>query len=417
MKTHIKESDFVRNTRVRRSTEGDVFWVRDDELMVLDADVAQRVHALNFAELTLPDRLVDLLRRRKSIAVSWTEVRTAWLAQLQRMSDSDGIRRIEERMTALLDVRVGRPLDLVWAMQDVVTQSLIPTVVAALRPSDLAHIVRDQTMKLRRLMAPAHQRETLLGLTRSTWVQIAAGWVVRRELRDRARGRRPRQLDLTDPVVDMLPRLGMDRAVDAVTTVLTAIAGPPGAVAACLAYELTRRSDWCARLGEELVGLTPEEFYAAPARVAPLTHRFVKETLRVWSPPLFLTRSVRTDIEADGVHIKEGQHYHASTYFIHHDAHHWRDAETFDPDRWRPGAAHGPCSGAAYVPFGWSPTACIGANLGTIQLMVLCRLLCTRYRVDVSDPDAVHVFLGSVPVPVDFRGSLARRVATGETRA
>jgi cytochrome P450 len=191
--------------------------------------------------------------------------------------------------------------------------------------------------------------------------------------------------------------------------VLTAIAGPPGASAACLLYELTRRPDWAARLASELEPLQPAELYEAPTRVAPITHRLVKETLRMWSPPLLMTRAVRTGIDLDQAQLKTGQRYFLSAYLIHHDPRHWREPDTFDPDRWLHGAAHGPCAGANYVPFGWAPKTCIGAGLGTTQLIVFCHLLCTRYHVQVSDPEAVRMALAAVPLPLDFRGTITRR--------
>ncbi|HVR10172.1 MAG TPA: cytochrome P450, partial [Thermoanaerobaculia bacterium] len=244
---------------------------------------------------------------------------------------------------------------------------------------------------------------------RAIFIQVAGGLVVRRELRGRRAGRRPRQLDLADPIVDLLPVLGMDRAVDAVTAVLTAIAGPPGASAACLIYELSRRPDWAARLAAELGPVAPAELYNAPTRLAPVTHRFVKETLRMWSPPLLLSRAARTAIDLDAAHLEAGQRYFLSAHLIHHDPRHWPDPDTFDPDRWLPGSDRGGCPASSYVPFGWSPRTCIGASLGTAQLIVLCHLLCTRYRIEVSDPAAVRMALVAVPLPLHFQGTITRQ--------
>jgi cytochrome P450 len=144
-------------------------------------------------------------------------------------------------------------------------------------------------------------------------------------------------------------------------------------------------------------------------RAAPVTHRFVKEALRMWSPPLFLTRSARTDIDLGQACLKAGQRYFVSPYLVHHDPKHWKDAETFDPDRWVPDAPHGPTSGASYVPFGWAPTTCIGAGLGTAQLILLCHFMCTRYRIQVHEPQAVRMVLAAVPLPQSFQGTLTRR--------
>lgn len=407
MITPPEETELVGEMRARNRAEGGVFWAGDDMLAVFDAEAAQRANAINFRDLTLPDKLADVVRGRAGDPVSWKGVRAAWIAQLRRLADAEGIGQLDGRMAGLLEERLGRPLDLVWGIQEVCTQALVPVVVAGLSPADTARVLRDQTIKLERLLALERPRETLWKEIRSILIQVSAGSVVRRELRGRAKGRRPRRLDLTDPVVDMLPELGIDRAVDAVTALLTAIAGPPGSVAASLVYELTRRPGWAARMAGELAPIPPADLHNP--RVAPVTHRFVKEALRMWSPPMFMTRPVRTDIDLGQVCLKTGQRYLASPYLIHHDPQHWKDPDTFDPDRWLPEAEHGPRCPASYVPFGWAPTTCIGAGLGTSQLMLLCHLLCTRYRVEVEDPEAVRMALAAVPMPLSFRGTITRR--------
>lgn len=404
-----EEQDFVRELRTRSQTEGGIFWAEKDVLGVFEPETAQKLNALNFHDMTLPDKLADLLQGRAGDPVSWKQVRNTWLAQMRHLATPERLQQLSEGMSALLDARLGRPLDLMWVGQEVSTYAMLPTVVSGLSARDAARIQRDQRYKLARLVALEPPRPSFWKELRSIAIQVSAGLVVRRELNGRAKGRRPRQVDLTDPIVDMLPALGMDRAVDAVTSVLTAVAGPPGAVAASLLYELTHRPDWAARLTEELGALAPEELYAAPTRAAPVTYRFVKETLRKWSPPIFLTRPVQTDIELEKVSLKKGQRYFASPYLIHHNPEHWKDPETFDPDRWLPNAENGPKAGSSYVPFGWAPTTCIGAGLGTMQLILLCHLVCTRYRIQLAEPDAARMLLAAVPMPIHFQGTISRR--------
>jgi cytochrome P450 len=336
-------------------------------------------------------------------------MRAVWIAQMRLLSNAEGLRRLAERMSTLLDERLDRPLDLVWTAQEVSGQALAPVVVDGLSPADTACILRDQTLKISHLLVTEASRETAWEKIRSVMIQIRAGLVVRRELRGRAAGRRPRRSDLADPIVDLLPELGMDRAVDAVTGVLTAIAGPPGAAAACLLYELTRRPDWEARLADELAAISLSELYTTPTRVAPATHRFVKETLRMWSPTPIVNRTVRSEIHHERACLKAGQSYLLSPDILHHDPRYWKDPETFDPDRWLHEAEAGDEAGACYVPFGWSPRGCIGAGLGTAQLILLCHLLCTRYRVRLAAPEAVRMALVSVPLPRNFQGVISRR--------
>ena len=68
-----------------------------------------------------------------------------------------------------------------------------------------------------------------------------------------------------------------------------------------------------------------------------------------------------------------------------------------------------PGTSEAHVPFGWSPRGCIGAGMGTAQLILLCHLMSTRYRIQLADPEAVRMALVSVPLPRSFRGTITRR--------
>lgn len=227
--------------------------------------------------------------------------------------------------------------------------------------------------------------------------QFRAGLAVRAEIRGRARGTRPRHYDLTDLVVDLLDRLRADRAAEAVTTVLTAIAGPPGAAAASPVYELVRHPRWVATIAAEMSGVDDAEFVATPQNTAPLTARFVREVLRLWSPPLFLTRMVRKEIAVpDGV-LLPGQHYLLSPYMIHHDPRNWPDPDIFDPDRWLPDNTGRRAAGTHYLPFGFAPMSCIGAGMGLVVLMLLCRLLRTRYRIEPDLP-VPPVVLAAIPL-------------------
>ncbi|MFG2792778.1 cytochrome P450 [Streptomyces sp. NPDC048419] len=94
---------------------------------------------------------------------------------------------------------------------------------------------------------------------------------------------------------------------------------------------------------------------------------------------------------------------------MHRDERVWKQPDVFDPDRFLAGAAHGPKDRTCYVPFGWAPKKCIGANLGTFQLMALCHLLCTRYRLRVDSTDEITMALRFAPVPEHFLGRLALR--------
>lgn len=409
-----EQREFIQTLRSRYEAEGGVFWVGDGELGVFDPELARQVHTHNMGDRPLGDRLVDVLRRRTSPPMTWERVRGAWLGQLRALAGAPTVAGLDARMRAVLDARLDQDVDLVWLSHEAMIRAIVPVIISGLSPRALGAVHADLIGKIRHLLAtaePGHRDDARRA--QSPLVQIRAGLAVRAELRGRARGRRPERLDLTGPIVrDLLPELGMDRAVDAVTAMLTAVAGPPGSAAACVLYELHRQSDWAGMLGEEHAELSDEEFHLSPTRSAPATHRFVKEVLRLWSPPFMLARVVHRETEVAGHVLHPGQLYLLSAFLVHHDPAHWTDPESFDPDRWLADAAPGPGPGPRerppYIPFGWAPTSCVGASLGTTQLMLLCRLLTTRYRMTPRPGGEPRMMVAAVPTPVGFRGRISR---------
>ena len=405
----VVEVGAVQEFRRRCQAEGQVFWARDDVLAVLDAQTAQRVEATNYADLTMLDGFADVLRQRTSEPVTWDRLRTAWLAQMRNLTSAPRLRRLAQLMEQLLDAQAGRHQDLVWLAERAVVEPLVPAIIAGLKPRAHKRVVREVMSKVAWVLADVDlHRIGRWNSLRMNAYQLTAGWEVRRELKGRVNGRRPRQQDLTDPVVDMVPELGLDRAVDSVTALLTAITGSPGAAATCLFFEWSRQQAWRARLEAELNGMALDALCESPVRLAPMTTRFVKEILRIYSSPPVVSRTARTDISQGQACLKTGQHYLLSSFFVHHDANSWADPDVFNPDRWLADGRQ-PCPHGSYVPFGWAPKACIGANLGMAQLIILTHLLCTRYRLEVTDPEQAKVCFASVVRPVNFMGSVSRR--------
>ncbi|MFI6558987.1 cytochrome P450 [Streptomyces sp. NPDC050534] len=407
MTTPQHPEDFLRFMRMRSAREDGIFWVDDQRLGVFEPEAARRVSATNWQRFVMHDRLVDMVLRRRSAEMRWSRIRSAWMTQMHALATAEHHGALADRMERIMDARVGEDVDLTMLMQDVTLRSLLPVALTGLTSAEAELVRRDLEMKLLRLVSPDPG---------STWhhlrfisVQMRSGLVVRRVLRQRASGRRRREADLADPFVDLLPELGMDRALDVVTAVLTAIGGPPGTAAASLLYEFVRNPDWQQRLSEELNAVDPVEFRTRPTTAAPATHRFVKEVLRMWSPPLLLVRRSKFGFDLGNTRLDPGQWYLLSPHLIHRDERVWKQPDVFDPDRFLAGAPHGPKDRTCYVPFGWAPKKCIGANMGTFQLMALCHLLCTRYRLSVQHPDRITMALRFAPVPEKFRGRLTLR--------
>ncbi|WP_281557539.1 cytochrome P450 [Thalassomonas sp. RHCl1] len=411
-----KQSPFYQELEQRCKHEGGVFFLDNEQeaLAILEPGFARQVNAENYADLTLPDKLSDTLKGKSGCPFSWAEIRDSWFKSLHGHVQLDNLQQLFDEMCRLIEKRIDQELDLVVFAQEVIARSLLPVIIAELPDKAHALILADQNLKICPFTKEQPEPENFWQSVRGAMTQIRAGSAVRRELRARAKGTRPRQEDLLDPIVDMLPRLGIDRAVDAVTMILTAIAGPPGASASCLLYELCTNEEWQQKVCDELKEISPQALFAAPTKVAPVTHRFVKEILRHWSPPVITTREVRTDININPKHwqqaktLKPGQEYVFSSYFIHHDPEHWPEPDKFDPDRFLPGAANGPKNRGSYVPFGWAPKACVGQTLGTYQLIIFAYLMATRYQVHLKDPEKVSMALAAMPLPLNFKGEIRR---------
>ncbi|WP_438295819.1 cytochrome P450 [Streptomyces sp. HUAS TT7] len=407
MTTPQHPGDFLRLMRMRSAEEDGIFWIDDERLAVFEPEAARHVSATNWHRFVMHDRLLDVVRKRTSTPVHWSRIRSAWMTQLHALATEEHHGRLIERMQRIIDARLGEDTDLVMLTQDMAVRSLLPLALSGLTAREADLVVLDLHLKLLRLVSP--EPGGIGHLLRFNAVQVRSGLVVRRVLRERAGGKRNREPDLADPFVDLLPDLGMDRALDVVTAVLTAIAGPPGTAAASLLYEFVRNPEWQQRLTAELAGVDPAAFRAAPTRAAPVTHRFVKEVLRMWSPPLLLVRRSKYAFDLGSTRLEPGQWYLLSPHMIHRDERVWKQPDVFDPDRFLPGAPHGPADRTCYVPFGWAPKRCIGADIATVQLMALCHLLCTRYRLTVADPAAVTMALRFAPVPENFQGRLTLR--------
>ena len=403
------QPDALKSLRERSRSEGDLFWIDPEQLAVLDPAGAQILNNQNFSDLALPDKLTDLLLRREGTKVYWQRLRDLWLARTRELMEQEHLAALAGRMEALLAERTERRGDLIWVIQEVFSRALIPMVVGGLDASGMAQVQRDQDFKIRQNVGIGFATG-FGGRSRETWAQLRTGWVVRRELQGRAAGRRPRRLDYADPIVDLLPELGIGRAVDAVTGVLTAIGGPPGGAASCLAYALVRHPQWQEQLEEELSAIPLAELCAAPTRAAPKTSRVVRESLRLWTPTAILGRPVRKHLEYRGHQLRPGQDYFVSPDLLHHDARYWKNPDTFDPDRWLEEAGRCPhVGGPIYVPFGWNPRSCIGAGVGMAQLILFCHLVCVGYRIEVDKPEDLAMALPGMPIPQNFTGRIVPR--------
>jgi cytochrome P450 len=399
--------------RVR--AEGRVFPLIGPALGIFDPGLSLRLDRANFDRLEMAPRFADAARGRPDrCPVRWKDVRSAIGERTRGFGTPATHRRVHQAMLRTLEAAEGSKADLTWLAERAISETLIPYIIDGLPPRAHRAVLRDQHTKLRNVLTPFERR--LEGLERRLPAlrklrdardQIMAARAVRRELGARLAGKRPAREDYAQTVLGLVDRLGVERATYVVTTLLTAVAGAPGTLAACMWYELVRRPEWRDRIRAEFDGVDDEALFRDPVRSAPAAHRFVKETMRMWSFPLILQRVVSRDFEVDGLAFHRGQTYFLSSYLLHRDPDYWDDPERFDPDRWlRPERPQVP---GTYIPFGWAPRTCPGASFGLAQILLFLQIVAARFDVEPISPERAWIELDGIAAPQAFHGIVRSR--------
>lgn len=365
------------------------------------------INMKNLSAVSMPPSLSDLFARNPKPPVPWREIRAAFHAQLKGLYTQEVLQDLYAAMKACVFRVAATHTDLTWIFETTQSEPLIPLLVRPHRPKDLARLKTDQAEKLRFVLAEGDVRHDPIWVRwKRALAEIGATQAVVNTLKARQKGDHHVQSDLVDAILPFQDRLDLRQMAYAVTTVLTAIAGAPGALAACTVFELHRHPHWKAKITAELQAQSLASLCAAPTRQAPLTHKFLKEVLRLWAFPIMVQRQVHVPLTIKGCPVHPGETYSLSAHITHRDARYFPDPDRFDPDRWGPDRWDHPSSlpDNLYVPFGWAPTQCLGAALGLAQLFLLCRLVCVDAEIKVTAPG--HMRLDGIAIPTHFHGQI-----------
>ena len=128
---------------------------------------------------------------------------------------------------------------------------------------------------------------------------------------------------------------------------------------------------------------------AADVAALPLTRRIVDETLRLYPPAAFLSRTAQAADRLCGREVLVGDTVILPIYALHRHHALWDNPDSFDPDRF---AGSKPVDRYAYLPFGDGPRVCIGANFALQEAVIILATLLARFRFDLVP--------GKAPTPV-----------------
>uniref|UniRef100_A0ACD5U3T9 Uncharacterized protein n=1 Tax=Avena sativa TaxID=4498 RepID=A0ACD5U3T9_AVESA len=118
-----------------------------------------------------------------------------------------------------------------------------------------------------------------------------------------------------------------------------------------------------------------------------IVNMVLKETLRLYPPAVFVTRTATRDVKLGKLDIPAGTQVNLPIIDIHHDVDIWGvSAEEFDPSRFADGKSY---HLGAYFPFGIGPAICIGQNLAMVEAKLALAMVLQRFAFDVS-PSYLH---------------------------
>jgi cytochrome P450 len=121
----------------------------------------------------------------------------------------------------------------------------------------------------------------------------------------------------------------------------------------------------------------------------PLIRRIIDETLRLYPPAAFLSRTAQVDDELCGREIRPGDTVILPIYALHRHHMLWDNPDAFDPSRFVDPKA---IDRFAYLPFGDGPRICIGANFALQEAVIILATLLARHRFSLIE--------GKAPKPV-----------------
>ena len=107
----------------------------------------------------------------------------------------------------------------------------------------------------------------------------------------------------------------------------------------------------------------------------PLIQRIVNETLRLYPPAAFLSRTAQAPDTLCGRQVRPGDTVMIPVYALHRHHLLWDRPDDFDPDRFLTTPDR-----YAFLPFGAGPRICIGASFALQEAVIILSTLLARFR-------------------------------------
>lgn len=106
----------------------------------------------------------------------------------------------------------------------------------------------------------------------------------------------------------------------------------------------------------------------------------ISETLRLYPPAIWIERKVSKEYKfsKNGITVPKGGSIWLPIYNLHHDEKYWKNAESFDPNRFLPENRH-EIIPYTYLPFGAGPRNCVGMRFALLEAKLGIAHLVTNF--------------------------------------
>ncbi len=171
-----------------------------------------------------------------------------------------------------------------------------------------------------------------------------------------------------------------------------------------MAYHLARHPEWQEAAREEARSLgTPvgEDPSYDDIVGLDLLDRIMKESMRLCAPVPTMPRVATRETTLAGRRIPAGGFVTVSPFSNHQAEDAWRDASTFDPDRFSPGRREDRSHRMAFHVFGGGVHKCIGMHFAGMQVRAIFHEVLRRYRWSVPEGYTWPLDLAALPVVSD----------------
>nr|CAB3473085.1 unnamed protein product [Digitaria exilis] len=157
-------------------------------------------------------------------------------------------------------------------------------------------------------------------------------------------------------------------------------------------FLLSRYPEWQDKLREEVLTECGDEL-PNPDTVTKLklVNMVLLESLRLYSPVVFIRRAAGSDIQLGSIRVPKGTQLSIPIALLHRDKDVWgHDADEFNPARFEHGVSKAaPNHPNALLSFSQGPRACIGQNFAMLEARIGIAMILQRFSFELS-PSYVH---------------------------